>query len=123
MNWIEDTLRQFGQNIGIGDLGFNSRQLCCLALERSGVLYIERKDRVVVVYLAKEIPYIHEGVLEKALKLCHPGTLRSLPVVAGLNGSNELVFLARVKEEEFSLPTLEEAIRLVKELHESAEQC
>ena len=122
MNWVEDTLRQLGRSIGIENLTFNARGVCCLSLQKSGELFIERREAEVFVYLARRIPYLDERVMEKALSLCHFRNVRSLPVVAGLKGDDEVIFLTRIREEEVSLPVLEEAIRLVMSLHERANE-
>ena len=118
MNWVEDTLRQLGRTIGIDDLAFNAQGVCCLSLQKSGDLYIEKREGEVFVYLARRIPYLDERVMERALSLCHFRNTRSLPVVAGLKGDDELIFLTRRRAEELTLPVLEEAIRLVKKLHD-----
>jgi type III secretion system chaperone SycN len=122
MSWLDDTLRQFGQSIGIDNLGFNARGVCCLSLQERGDLYIEKRDEEVFIYLARKVLYPDEGVFKKALSLSHFRNSWPLPVVAGLRGEDHLIFLTRVGSTECSLPVLEQAIRLVTNLHKQVQQ-
>jgi len=121
MNWTDETLRQFGKSIGIEGLGFNTRNVCCLSLKESGELYIEKKDDLVFVYLARRLPRISEKALEKALSLTHFRNPWPLPVSSGLRDDDHLIFITWIATEDFSLPVLDEAIRLVMSLHQQVQ--
>jgi len=80
MSWVEQTLSDFGQGIGIDELRFNHDGVCCLVLENGGTLYFEKRDHTVLVYMAKEIPYLDNSTLKKAITLCHYKNNWPLPV-------------------------------------------
>jgi len=116
VNWIEDTLRRFGKNMGLGGLSFNEDGVCCLEMERTGELYIEQREEDVFVYLARQVPYPEASLLRKALGLVHFRNGYPLPVAAGVKGDDRLIFVTWVDGRDFSLPVLEDAFRLLKNL-------
>ncbi len=116
--WVEDTLRQFGRNMGIEDLELNARGVCCLVLERRGTVYIERRGEEILVYLARQVPYLDLPSMKTALRLCHFKNRRPLPVVAGMQDDDRLIFLTRIEAKQFTLPLLERAIQLHTDLLE-----
>jgi type III secretion system chaperone SycN len=119
---MEDTLRQFGQSIGVEDLSFSAQGVCCLSLQERGDLYIEKRDEYVFIYLARKVPYANETVFKKALSLSDFRNAWPLPAVSGLQGEDNLIFLTWVKSDQCSLPVLEQAIRFVTNLHKQVQQ-
>jgi type III secretion system chaperone SycN len=122
--WIEDTLKEFGQGIGVDNLHFNPQGVCCLKLEETGTLYIERRDEVevILVYLVRQIPFLDDETLSKALALNHFRNAWPLPVGSALREDDQLVFITWIESTDFSLPILEKAIRLLMNLFNQMEQ-
>ncbi|MFO1349149.1 MAG: type III secretion chaperone SycN [Gammaproteobacteria bacterium] len=118
MNWIDDTLHDFGRALGIAGLRLNDSAVASLVFERRGALFIERATDVVLVYLARQTPSHDSARLERALGITHYREGHPLPIHAGLLGDDTLVFLARLEERAFSLPVLERTVELLSELHD-----
>ena len=119
MIWVERTIEEFGRSIGIPGLRFNSKGLVHLTLEAMGSLFVEKADGAVLVYLAREAPFLSVPALTKALARCHYEENHAYPVHAALRGENQLVFLVRMEQNDFTLPALETVITLLGRLHDS----
>jgi len=117
--WVEQTLAEFGRSMGLENLEFTPQGTANLKFERLGQLYFERSEGHVLMYLAREITHIDMKVLRKALALCHHREQTPFPLQAGLN-QNHLVFLVRIREQEFIPTTVERAIQYLDRIHQQA---
>ena len=122
MNWVEDTIRDFGRGMGVENLSFNNEGFLCLDIETLGSLFIERIEEAVIVYLAREIPQHVTGILGKALALCHYREGLPFAVNAAFREENLLIFSVRLSENEVSLPVLERAVDLIMEQHRKVKE-
>ncbi|MBG0775392.1 MAG: CesT family type III secretion system chaperone [Desulfovibrionaceae bacterium] len=120
MNWIKDTVRDFGRSMGLDGLEPNDRGVVCLAFERLGTLFIEQEDDDVLVYAARGLPPYSGAAWRAALEACHWTEGLPWPVNAGMRGDDVLVFLARLPGREFALPALERTLEMLGKLHDAA---
>lgn len=118
MSWVDDTIRDFGRGMGMEDLALNHNGLLCLDFEALGSLFIEQAEEAVLVYLVRELPRHDTVNLQRALALCHYREGLPFAVNVAFREENHLVFIARVPENDFSLPTLEKSIDLLTKLHQ-----
>ena len=119
MRWVDEALNEFGRGMGFENLSFNEQSVVALDFERAGRFFVERADDRIVVYLARDQDLAAEGLPARALGLCHYD--QGLPFVINVAfRGDDLVFLATISAEEFSLPTLERAFETLKQLHEKA---
>ncbi len=117
MSWVDQTVSEFGQTLGMSDLAFDNNGLIQLAFERSGTLFLERADNEVLAYLVRQVPSTSTAVFRRALSSCHYEHQHPVVIQAGLRGDSELTFLARIPESDFQLPLLERVFQLLDELH------
>lgn len=117
MSWVDQTVAEFGQTLGMSDLAFDNNGLIQLAFERSGTLFLEKADNEVLAYLVRQVPNADAGVYRRALSSCHYDRQHPVTIQAGLRGDSELTFLARIPEPDFQLPLLERVFQLLDELH------
>jgi len=119
MTWIDDAIHRFGQNLGIGDLGFSTDGVLCMSFEKRGTLFIEKADEDILVYLVREANLHADGVFLNALASCHYREGLPFSVNPGFKEENQLAFIARIPETEFSLPALETALETLTHLHDT----
>lgn len=117
MGWMEDVISAFGRRIGIDDLSPNSDGVTCLQLGDIGRLYVERDADDVLVSLACLLPREAEDLGQRALAMCSLKERHPQPVYVGISEDEELVFVARLVEQRFTLPEMEKAIDLLLLLH------
>jgi type III secretion system chaperone SycN len=89
-------------------------------MEKMGTLGIEHHGKEVVVYLLRQMPPGDLRFLRRALALCHYKEGHPFPLQAGMKGEDQLVFLVRIPEREFSVQTIEQSIELLDRLHGAA---
>lgn len=119
MSWIDETIMEFGAGMGIENLSLGPSGVVCLDIETMGTLFIEQADEDMLIYLVRRFPQYADEIYAKALTLCHYREALSFAVHAAFKGDDQLVFLARMPGEDFSLPVLEQAIDLLNRLHDS----
>ncbi len=117
MSWVEQTISEFGNSVGIDALSLNDAGIVTLQFERLGALYIERREAELLVYLVRELSHPDADTFREALLVCHHQRRHPFPIHAGLRGENHLVLLARIPETDFILPNLESAIHLLDQMH------
>ena len=116
---IADTaIEEFGNSLGISGLAFNEAGVVRLAFETSGTLSIERTDDAVLIFLARRLDRNRDGVLERALDLCHFRHAEKLRPRVGLGRDDELVFWVRLHERDVDLASMEEALTLLSQMHD-----
>lgn len=118
MSWVEDAVREFGRGMGLPQLSLPEEGALSLAFEHRGTLDIERgADGGLLVHLGRDHPFASPALLRAALEACHYRARRGRDVQAGLYGDT-LVLLVRLKENEVSLPVLEQTLDQLSELHD-----
>lgn len=117
MNWTDQALADYGRALGIDSLEFSEQGVVNLAFERTGSLFIERIHDDLLVYLSREIDHPSAEVYALAFYLCHWRHNHPFGVNPALRHDRTLVFSVRLKEEDVNLPTLQQVIGLLGELH------
>lgn len=120
MTVTANTLRDFGQTLGLTDLSLSHEGVIVLDMQDRGTLYMEQGKGEMLVYMVREIPPFEEHIFTNALRLCHPDRGHTLTVQAGLRGDDQLVFLVRMPDERFILPEIDRALNLLCDLHDRA---
>ncbi len=118
MNYVHDTVRDFGRSMGLESLGFDDNDLICLEFQTSGTLYLEYlpESSVVLAQLARQVPAYDTGAASRALEGCRHRREIPFPVNPGLMGDDRIVLTARINSEEFTLPRLSVAVALLKRM-------
>lgn len=117
MNWVEQTIADFGRIVGIEQLAVNEHNVVCLEIENMGRLYIEPGKEYIYVNLLRQLP-LHQTIdLKKMLSLCHFSHNHPCPINPVLDSrNNRLLFVASVAAQDFSLPGLEKIVNLLDRL-------
>ncbi|MEI6986584.1 MAG: type III secretion chaperone SycN [Rhodospirillaceae bacterium] len=118
MAWIDETVLEFGRGFGIDGASFATSSVVQFSFDRSGTLVMERAPGFIQVYLARRLTLpIAPGTCVRALDLCHYRHGRPFAYATGFIGDDTLAFLVRIPDEEFTLPTLQQAFEGLVELH------
>jgi type III secretion system chaperone SycN len=118
MTWLDGTLAEFARPMGLPAPSFARTPVVKLAFERRGTLYLERLDDAVRVYLVRTHGRLGRKALRTALELCGPAARRFGEFHVGLQGDDELVFLACVPAADFVAPTLARTLAELERLHD-----
>jgi len=118
MSWTDEALKAFGKQMGISNLSFNSKGVCCLVMEKSGKLFIEKGDDELTIYIEKPLFRTDEEILEEILDKVHYKNTMGIPISAGICSDDKLVFATKIKRQDYSLPILEETVNRLIKLHD-----
>jgi len=117
MSWIEQTIAEFGTQIGIAGLRFDERGVVQLQLQSGTTLGIERRDGEILVYTNQLLAFEDEGLKQKALRHAdfrdHPNVQKTFPLQLGMTGSGletALIILTRIPERQFTVVTLNQVL-------------
>jgi type III secretion system chaperone SycN len=114
--WMQETLAQFGQQLGMHALEPCPDGSATLELEAGGLLGVEPgqgKLAEALVYLARPLGFEGGAVLRRALERAHHGAASPLPVQVAVRGGGPealLLALVRVPEREFTVQGLSQAV-------------
>jgi type III secretion system chaperone SycN len=117
---VDSAIAEFGRSMGMGQLAFNDHGVVRLRFERTGALSIEHHGETTLIGLARPLDRFRDGVLERALALCHFDRADRLRPDAGVTPDGALVFSVRLDDKVLDLPTLESAFDLLCRLHDRA---
>ncbi|MCC9620355.1 CesT family type III secretion system chaperone [Thalassospira sp. MA62] len=123
MNWIEETLAKFGDDIGINDLGLSElpdgrRGLVLDFDDGERSVCLEQAQEDLLVYMTREFRHADEIDMTTALALGHFRNHRTGGVQAGLRGDRTLVFLTRIPARQVSQIKLGQSLDMLQEAHE-----
>lgn len=117
MNWIEDTVAEFGKQAGIPGLSLGQKGVVQLGYKNGGLLALEAVEREgqveVVVYLGRPFGFQAPRVLRCAMEHAHFSHADPLPVQVALRGTGPdtlLLVLARLPERQFTPQSLTQAV-------------
>ncbi|MEO1525608.1 MAG: CesT family type III secretion system chaperone [Planctomycetota bacterium] len=122
MNVAQETLIEFARHLGLGDLRMSDEGVASLSFEDMGNLFVECAEEGVLVYLARTDVRLEPTLCRAALEICHWRHNHPMDINAAANGENQLVLSTRMSEAEFSLPRLEQALRLLDGLHDQIQE-
>ncbi|MDB5840272.1 MAG: hypothetical protein JWQ23_2224 [Herminiimonas sp.] len=124
MNWIQQTIAEFGQSLGIPGLALDPDNRLDLAIESGESISIRYLPdlplKEVLVSRSKPLAYNRPGQLRRALRLVDFRLPTGWPVQAALS-EDALIFNMRIPERSFVLNTLEQAIAQLGEMHKSVD--
>lgn len=116
MNWIDDTLADFGRRLGLGHLDCGAHGVAQLTLSGGGLIAIEPVTRgdeeEVLVYVGRRAGHDAPRLLRQALVKTHHAHAGSLPVQVALRGQGPdalLLALLRLPAREFTPQRLDRA--------------
>ncbi len=116
MNYVTETIQEFGQAMGFETLSLDENGMLCLDFQISGTLYMEHlaDQESVLVYLTREIPVYDTQVAAKALERCQYRQEIPFSVHCGFMEDSRIVFMVRFEPGEFTFPHLSQAVDLLK---------
>ncbi len=116
MNWIDDTLADFGRRLGLDHLDCGAHGVAQLTLAGGGLIAIEPVTRgdeeEVLVYVGRRVGHDAPRLLRRALARAHHTEVGSLPVQVALRGQGPdtlLLALLRLPTREFTPQRLDRA--------------
>ncbi len=119
MSWMDEALKAFGKQMGINNLAFNSRGVCCLVMEKSGKLFLEKGEDELIIYLERPLFHRDEEILEEILNKVHYKNTKGGTIIsAGIYSDDKLIFVTKIKRQNYSLPILEETVDRLIKLHD-----
>ena len=122
MGAVRETLRRFGESLGLAALDFSAQNVSALDIESLGTLRFERIADQVFLSLAREFPNHDLDVAERALGCVGLDKGRPFSVRPALHEENTLLLTIRLSEKEFTLPNLERCISLLGEIMNTVER-
>ncbi|ENK2310946.1 type III secretion chaperone SycN [Vibrio alginolyticus] len=118
MSWIDASVDEFCRGMWLYAVDFSSAGRVQLDFEQSGTLHIERQGEQLFLMLSRALSWHQTSdMIQSALCLCHADQGWPFEIKTGLLDEQTLVFSARLKGEEVTLPTLEQAFTLLARLH------
>jgi type III secretion system chaperone SycN len=121
MDAIRETLRRFGDSVGLAALDFNAQNVSALDIESLGTLRFERIADQVFLCLSRKFPPHDLELAERALGVVGLDKGRPFSVRPALHEENTLLLTIRLNEKEFTLPNLERGLSLLGELMNTVE--
>ncbi|MEZ8717718.1 type III secretion chaperone SycN [Vibrio splendidus] len=118
MSWIDASVDDFCQGMGLVAVDFSSAGRVQLNFEKSGTLYLEKYQDCLVLMLVRALPWhqFNESI-KKALSFCHAGQGWPFIIKAGLFEEDMLVLSTQIEGDEVTLPSIEQAFALLVRLH------
>ncbi len=110
MDWIDDTIEEFGRTLGMDDLAFDERGLIQLDFETTGTFGLERETEAVLVYLRRDLPHPTADNFRRALSSCHHSQNPPFEVQPALLANGHMLFAVRIPAKDFQLPMLQRAL-------------
>ena len=120
MSWVHDVLADYGRSLGIDGLAFNEAGVVSLRFELLGEVFIEQTEGGVLVYVVREVDRLSGEICAAALAWCHWQHNHPFAVNAAQRGEHHLVYSVHLTEQEFSVPTMEQLLQLLGQLHDQA---
>ena len=124
MNWIDETLKRFGADIGINELGLSEMPDGRFGLvldidDGARSICFEKQDDDLLVYLTRELSHMDDIDLTDALSVGHFRNNRTAGVQAALRGEKTLVFLTRIPSVQVSQTNLEQSLEILQSAHDA----
>ena len=118
MQWIDQALAQFCQDMGVA-LPSPLSDLIQLEFEHMGTLQLERHANGLTVWLALELPWhqAHQGML-RAMSRSYSRAAPELPLRCGWSGDTRLLLLITLDARRVTAPVLHQALRTLIRVRE-----
>ncbi len=118
MRVVSDTVKKFGELIGVDGLALDEKGRLSFSIEKQGAVAIEAREGYVLLYLRRELNYPTMKTYQQALKLCHMDQEHERVLNVALVKDKYLIFCLRFDENDFILTELESGIELLGSLHD-----
>jgi len=123
MNWVDESLADFGRSMGLETLAFNDQGVVSLSFEAWGELYLERLQDGLLLYLCRGLDRPDAGLYARALELCHWRHNHAYAVNPAVHDEKLLVFAVRLSQQDAAAgPALDEAVQLLSRLHDQTHE-
>ena len=126
MSWVNDTLQEFGHQMGLKELGFGEHGVAQLVFHSGSVLAVEPVQRgdnsEVLVYLSRPLGFDGPQRLRSALSKAHFRQAGMLDVQVAVRGQDPdalLLALIRFNARDFTLQALDQAFDYLNRWHDS----
>jgi type III secretion system chaperone SycN len=126
MNWVHETLAEYGLQLGLGAWSLGRYGVAQLELQAGGLLAVEpvqSRNPEVLVYLGRPLGFDGATVLRNALVRAHHSTGSALPVQVAVRGEGPdalLLVIVRVPEREFTIDTLSRMVEYLSRWSDGA---
>ena len=118
MDWLDNTLTEFGQQLGLPDLRLNTQGAVRLALESGKQLSLEpllqNGQQEVLVTLGLPVGHAAASHAQAALQMAHAESFPPLDIQLALSGQGAdtlLIATTRLPARVFTVPALSGAVR------------
>ena len=120
MSMLDAAMADFGTLLGFDPADLTDRAHVAVAIDGIGELHVERRDEMLLVYLARDIEVGRDRLelYRSALREVHFENGLPARVQCALH-HDSLIFLALYEADEVGLQALEQSLDLLIELHES----
>lgn len=119
MNWVDQTISEFGRDIGIPSLALEADGRLQLQMQNESTIQIQHFPDLpipeVVISRIEPSRFIHSLVLKKALAMTDFRAASTWPLQAAANETN-LILAMRIPERAFAMNVLERAMTQLAEL-------
>ena len=126
MSWVNDTLSEFGRQLGLTDLNFGEHGAAQLVFQSGALLAVEPVTRgdidEVLVYVSRPVGFNGPRLLRQALVKAHfkeAGVLDIQVSTRGQGSDLALLALVRMPARNFTLQTLDHAFDYLNRWHDS----
>lgn len=117
MNWVHQTLAEFGQTIGINGLDLGAHGVAQLEFQSGARLAVEAnqrgKEEEILIYVSQPCGFELARILPRALASAHFSQPARWPVQLATQGEGpeaSLILLLRMRDRDFTLQSLGEAV-------------
>jgi type III secretion system chaperone SycN len=117
MNWVNETVAEWGRQLGLQDWGLGHHGVAQLELASGGLLAVELvgmgEEAEVLVYLGHPMGFDGPRLIRQALRRVHHSNAGALSVQVAcqeVDGQPRLLTLTRMPARGFTLQTLEHAV-------------
>lgn len=120
MNWVNDTIREFGISIGLTDLRLNDRGILDLDLPNEAHLRIAHLAHLpipeIMLSRSETLFFPDSALLTKLLKLNDFRNSSEWPIQTAIN-DHELCISVKIPERAFVMNVMEQAFLSLKNIH------
>lgn len=120
---IIETFNELGKMFGTGPLYPNEHDVLTLEIEDNGLMFIELCNDLIFVYLTDNFYSTHKKIYTTMLTICQPH-LQQPPIIIHpiMVDGVKLGFLVKFHTEDFTLPNVDIAIKMLIEKMEIIKQ-
>lgn len=111
MQWVDQTLADFGARMGIANLSFNEQGLATLQFQSGHQLVVESVEEDVLIYQVRPVPFPSAELRMQVLRMADFRHGAPFPYQVAMRGTGNdamLIVLVRVPSREFTLQLLEQ---------------